>query len=272
MSLHIEIRGQGEPLLLIHGWGMHSGAWESIVPALASQFQVHVVDLPGHGRSREVVPDAVGAESDEPGSQWLDWMVGQLARQFPQPISVCGWSMGGQIALRWAAQYPAQIGRMVLIASTPCFVEREDWLFGMPEETLRQFANGLEQNHAATLRRFLALQLRGSEHERELLSQLRASLFAYGEPSLSALRGGLEILREVDLRSQLPEIRQPTLTIAGERDKLASPVASYYLAQSLPEAQVVEIEGAAHAPFLSHPQQVIELIVQFMQPTDSNQA
>jgi len=62
----------------------------------------------------------------------------------------------------------------------------------------------------------------------------------------------------------LPEIRQPTLAIAGERDKLTPPEASHYLAQTLPNARVVEIKGAAHAPFLSHPQIFIQHLKSFL--------
>lgn len=251
-KLHVETHGTGEPLLLIHGWGMHGGVWDSLVPPLAERFQVLVVDLPGHGRS------------SASGDGGLDSIVNTLAVALPESLNVCGWSLGGQVAMRWAALYPAQIKRMVLTCSTPCFAERDDWLFGMEAATLQKFAAELEQNHTATLRRFLALQLRGSEHERELLAQLRASLFAHGEPELAALRSGLEILRDADLRPLLSGILQPTLAIAGERDKLTSPVASYYLAQALPNAQVVEIDGAAHAPFLSHPDIFIEHLTSFL--------
>jgi pimeloyl-[acyl-carrier protein] methyl ester esterase len=78
------------------------------------------------------------------------------------------------------------------------------------------------------------------------------------------LRGGLEILRDVDMRGELRDIMQPTLTIAGERDKLTPPQASHYLAQALPAARAVEIAGAAHAPFLSHPDLFVEHIKRFL--------
>ncbi len=129
---------------------------------------------------------------------------------------------------------------------------------------LEKFAAELEQDHAATLRRFIALQLRGSENERELLALLRGRLFSRGEPDMGALRGGLEILRDADLRAGLPEIARPTLLIAGERDKLTPPAASHYMAQVMPSARVVEVQGAAHAPFLSHPEIFIEQVKSFL--------
>jgi pimeloyl-[acyl-carrier protein] methyl ester esterase len=134
----------------------------------------------------------------------------------------------------------------------------------MAGEVLAKFSAELEQNHAATLRRFIALQLRGSENERELLAQLRGSLFSRGEPDMGSLRAGLAILRDADLRDELKQIRQSTLIIAGERDKLTPPEASYYLAQAMPSARVIEVAGAAHAPFLSHPEIFVEQVKSFL--------
>jgi pimeloyl-[acyl-carrier protein] methyl ester esterase len=231
---------------------MHGGVWANVAQKLAADFRVHCVDLPGYGYS-----------SADKGFD-LDSVVDELSATFTDPLAVCGWSMGGQIALRWAAREADKVQRLVLVASTPCFAERDDWQFGMAGEVLEKFAAELEQNHAATLRRFIALQLRGSENERELLAQLRGRLFSRGEPDMDALRAGLSILRDVDLRDELKDINQPTLVIAGERDKLTPPEASYYLAQAMPAARVVEVAGAAHTPFLSHPEIFVEQMKSFL--------
>jgi pimeloyl-[acyl-carrier protein] methyl ester esterase len=194
----------------------------------------------------------------------LDVIVDELSAQFDEPLAVCGWSLGGQIALRWALRHPQQISRLALVASTPCFVRRTGWECGMSEETLAEFAAALQQDYALTLRRFLALQVRGSERERELLVALRSALASRGEPDLDALQAGLDILRDCDLRNELPGIRQPALVIGGERDTLTPPQASHYLAAQLPDARLVEIGGAAHAPFLSHPDEFMKHLTGFL--------
>ncbi len=268
MSLHVETIGHGAPLVMLHGWGMHGGIWHETAAALAGSFTVHVVDLPGHGLSR-VSETANGAAADSPFPFAppffsLDAVVSELAEQFGEPVQVLGWSLGGIIAQHWALRAPQQVQRLVLVASTPCFAEQADWLCGMPRATLEQFAAELEKNHAATLRRFLALQVRGSEDERELLALLRERLFSRGEPDPHALRGGLEVLRNADLRGELAQIAQPLLAIAGERDKLTPPQASHHIAQAVQNGRVVEIAGAAHAPFLSHANEFVAAVSDFL--------
>ena len=265
MSLHVDSYGSGAPLLLIHGWGMHGGMWGGVAEQLAKHFRVLAVDLPGHGFS-------VGRDSSRHSGDvgmnpdlLMDSLVDQLSAQFDEPLAVCGWSLGGQIALRWAMHHPQQISRMVLVASTPCFVRRPGWECGMAAETLAEFAAALQQDYALTLRRFLALQVRGSERERELLAALRNALLSRGEPDLAALQSGLEILRDCDLRSVLSDIRQPALVVAGERDTLTPPQASHYLAAQMPNARLAAIKGAAHAPFLSHPDEFMMQLKKFME-------
>ncbi len=252
MNLHVETQGSGEPLLLIHGWGMHGGMWSRVVAQLAATHRVYSVDLPGHGLSTTSAP------------YHLDALVEQLSARFDEPLTVCGWSLGGQLALRWAQLYPAQVEKLVLVATTPCFVQREEWSSAMAADTLQEFAASLLQNHALTLRRFLALQVRGSEQERELLADLRTQLFSRGEPDTAALTGGLEILRDTDLREILPQVRQPALLLAGERDTLTPLAAMQYMKQALPNARLQAIKGAAHAPFLSHHDEFVQAVMDFM--------
>lgn len=269
MSLHADsyqYAGAGDsaaPLLLIHGWGMHGGMWGGVAEKLAAHCRVLAVDLPGHGFSSRI--EDRGLRSEEQASAFtLDSIVDELSAQFDEPLTVCGWSLGGQVAMRWAARHPQQVSRLVLVASTPCFVRQADWPSAMAAETLAEFAAALQQNYALTLRRFLALQVRGSEQERELLATLRNALFSRGEPDLAALQGGLEILRDCDLRNALPDIKQSALVMAGERDTLTPPQASQYMAAQMPEAQLATISGAAHAPFLSHPDEFVKHVVNFL--------
>ena len=247
MNLQVEYQGSGPLLLLIHGWGMHGGLWGSVVPQLSAHFKVGIIDLPGHGHSMM---------QDFP----LDSLVVQLSAQFDGPLALCGWSLGGQIALHWARRFPKQISQLVLVASTPCFVRRPGWDYAMQPEILAEFAAALQQNAALTLRRFLALV----DNERAMQGQLRSLLASRKQADIRALQAGLELLRDLDLRQELPYIAQPALIIAGFRDTLTPLAAARYLAQQLPDARLAIIEGAAHAPFVSHPEIFLTHLLSFL--------
>jgi len=264
MSLHVDhypyqgAGSSGTPLLLIHGWGMHGGMWKNVTERLSAHRDVYVVDLPGHGYSKALRP------SQASGMGLLDALVDPVAAQFDGPLILCGWSLGGQVSLRWALRHPQQVERLILVASTPCFVRQQDWRYALSMEIVEDFAENLRQNYAQTLKRFLSLQMRGSELERETLALLRDALFSRGEPDITALQNGLDIQRECDLRSSLAQVTQSVLVLPGEHDTLIPPQAGRYLAEHIPRARLVEIKGAAHAPFLSHPEIFVDAVMGFM--------
>jgi pimeloyl-[acyl-carrier protein] methyl ester esterase len=242
-ALYVESVGGGPPLVLLHGWAMHGGLFAPIVADLARTHRVHVVDLPGHGHSPAIDPYT------------LDAIVAALDARFadaPAPLTVLGWSFGGTVALRWAASRPARIARLVLACTTPRFVASDDWPAAMAAATLAQFGDELAASHRLTLQRFLTLQVQGSDEGRATLAALRHELFARGEPARDVLAAGLRILAATDLRDEAPRIAAPALVITGERDALTPPAAGAWLAGALPNASLVGIQGAAHAPFLSH--------------------
>lgn len=241
--VHIEAVGAGPPLLLLHGWGMHGGLFAPILPALAQGHRVHVADLPGHGHSAPLSPltaDGIVAALDA------------ALAQDDAPLTIVGWSLGGALALHWALRRPQRVGKLVLVCTTPAFVARADWPHAMARDTLRMFGDELRVAYRQTLQRFLTLQVQGSEAGRATLARLRHELFARGEPAPGVLAESLALLEGIDLRSVIPQIRTRTLVLTGARDALAPPEAGAWLARTLPDARLVEIAGAAHAPFLSH--------------------
>jgi pimeloyl-[acyl-carrier protein] methyl ester esterase len=243
MSAHVESVGAGAPLVLLHGWGLHGGLFAPLLPGLARRFRVHVVDLPGHGHSRAIA-DAT-----------LDTLVDAVADAVAderRPLAVLGWSLGGLCAMRWARREPARVARLVLVATSPRFVSGDDWPHAMSATTLARFGDEFAASWKLTMQRFLALQVHGSESGRATLAALRHQLFARGEPSRAALADALRVLATSDLRGEVGAIDAPTLVVSGERDMLAPAAAGARLREAMPRASYVRIDGAAHAPFLSH--------------------
>jgi pimeloyl-[acyl-carrier protein] methyl ester esterase len=257
VKLHAETAGSGPALVLVHGWGLHSGIWTALMPELVRRFRVTRVDLPGHGLSR----------SEDCGFS-LEAAAEDVAAVAPRGAAWLGWSLGGQVVLA-AAAAGWRIPRLVLVATTPRFVAGPDWPCGMAAEALADFAAALAQDYHKTVRDFLTLQLRGDRQAATLLAELRRILAEREDPSPGALRAGLSILADTDLRALLPAIDQPALVVAGERDRLTPAEAGRQLAAALPAARFRSFPDAAHAPFLTHPEAFVAAVAGFLADSEA---
>jgi pimeloyl-[acyl-carrier protein] methyl ester esterase len=239
-------------LALLHGWGMNARVFDALAGLLADAFEVRALNLPGHGGRVALADNSLQAWADD------------LSQQLPDNAILLGWSLGGQVAMRAALDHPRKIARLVLLSSTPRFVAAEDWTRGMAADELQDFGTALLADPQATLLRFLSLQTRGVPDQKTLLLQLRQSLQALPQATPEALLGGLSILRDTDLREQLPQLAQPTLVLHGALDTLTPAAAGAWLAEALPAARHVELARAAHAPHLSHSTEVAAAIGRFV--------
>ncbi len=253
MQLHTDILGKGRDLVLIHGWGMNSAVWSSLVAPLAQHCRLTLVDMPGHGESEY---DRSQSDLD----QWVD-VVMQVV---PERAIWIGWSLGSMLAQRAAACFPARVQGLVSIAGTPRFVQGDDWPNAMQRETLRGFAADLAEDHGRTLERFLTLQAHGDNEVRRLLRPLREGIGSRSEPDQWALDAGLNLLMNVDLRADLSRLRCPTMWLLGRRDALVPVAVAEDLRRLLPEAQIDVFPGAAHLPMLSDRTHFLELLQDFI--------
>jgi len=251
MSLHIERIGQGEPLVMIHGWGMHSGMWMHTRDLLSQHFELHLVDLPGMGFSENL--DVYSLHN----------VAELIADKMPSNAYVLGWSLGGLIAIKVALITP--IKKLILVASTPCFVARDDWQQGMPSDVFESFFAGAMQDYQGTMNKLLALIAMGSGNARATSKILREALSLRPAPHQQALLGALDILRTGDLRADLLSMQTPTLLIHGAHDKLASLSSAEWMAQTLPKGQLLTLPSAAHEPFISHPELFSQKVKEFLQ-------
>ena len=243
MNVHVETSGSGPDVVLLHGWGMNRGVWSEIAALLAARFRVHALDLPGCGAST-----ALPLET-------LDALAHHIAQAAPERCAVCGWSLGGAIALAWAQHAPQQVTRLALIATSPCFVQRPDWPHAVEAQVVHDFSRELARDREATLKRFIVLQARGDVRAGQAARRLRQVVRAQPLPDARTLQQGLAMLLATDMRRQLPAIRQPALVVHGDRDALVPLAAGEHLARALPHARLTVLHGAAHAPFASDPRE-----------------
>jgi pimeloyl-[acyl-carrier protein] methyl ester esterase len=254
---HTGIRETPADLVLLHGWGLHSLVWDAVMPALLEHFQVTVIDLPGFGRS------------PVPGGDYnLDYLVDHVLAVAPENAIWIGWSLGGMVAMRIAAQFPQRVKALVTVASTPQFVADERWSVALKPDVLQGFRDLLEEDWEGTLIRFLALQCKDSDSMRDDVRALKELVFFHGLPSQKALRSGLEILRDVRLLDAVKKIQCPTLHVFGEKDNLVPVGVSAALQPFQPDARTSIIKGASHVPQVSAPDLLAAACLDFLRESE----
>jgi pimeloyl-[acyl-carrier protein] methyl ester esterase len=237
-------------LVLLHGWGFDATVWDDLVPRLSMRWKVRALDLPGHGHARSSSAEALG----------FDDAVDALASQVAPGSTIVGWSLGGLFAQRLALRHRAKVERLVLVGSSPCFVQREDWPDALELRVLRWFGRDLEADPGGTLERFVRLNAMNAPGARDAIRRFIRKLRASALPAPETLRTGLAWLEGTDLRGSARELRLPMLLVHGARDAIAPVGAARWLASRAPRAHLAEWPDAAHMPFFSHPDRFVDAL------------
>lgn len=238
------------PLFLWHGWGMPAAAWAGFSSQLGVASQAPA--LPGY------------ALTAAPDPYTLDALVDTLLADLPASVTLCGWSLGALLALHAAQRHPDKVERLILLGATPSFVQRADWPHGMTPQALAEFTEAVDRDAATALKRFIALFNQNDVNSRRIGRDLTAALAMAPRPSTATLVAGLALLRDTDLREQVPTIRQPTLLLHGAHDPLMPLAAAEWLAATLPQARLEILPDAGHAPFLSDAARCAALVTEFL--------
>ncbi len=249
-SLYWQHQGSGKDLVLIHGWGMNGAIWEQTVARLSEHFTVHIVDLPGYGNS-------AGCHAAD-----ITAIIDMLLESAPKKAVWVGWSLGGLIATLVALNFPERVSKLVTVAASPKFAAESDWR-GINPAVLSGFTEQLVDNFQKTIERFMALQAMGSPTARQDVKQLKKAVLSRPLPDQTALLLGLNMLKSIDLRHQLSEIRVPFLRMYGRLDGLVPVKMVDELNNMFPNSDYVIFSDSSHAPFMTEPDTFCQQLIQF---------
>jgi len=254
-EIYSEIKGIGHNVVLLHGWGMHGGLWGIFNELLSASCQTHAIDLPGFGFSKNI-------ENKFTLDSFTD-VVEKYIKNLTSPVCVIGWSLGGLIAQNILKRKNVSVDKVVFVATTPCFTKKQDWASAMEQTVFNSFSEELKNDYKKTLKRFLSLQIRGSDLARESLRELNNKLMERGEPNIKALEKGLAILSETDLRHDNID-ETPAMIILGEKDTLVPVTVKNEFKKMFPNIKQLILEKTGHAPFISNPELCAENIKNFI--------
>jgi pimeloyl-ACP methyl ester carboxylesterase len=258
IRLHVTEAGRGPALLMLHGLGATRVNWEHTIAAFSSRFRVIAPDLPGHGRSEK--PDA---------PYTIDFFAGvmrSLGRELGiDEAVVIGNSLGGQIAVQIALDYPTWTRALVLAAPAGGFgqtVSALSW-------TIRAVAGPRVLSVALpyALERCVFDRTRAEHLERRRILAERIAHEDY--PSFAravnrSLMGAIAAGRQ-----PLHLIRQPVLLVWGRDDRLLAISGSRRLTRAVPHARLAVLERCGHHPMLEQPEQFNRLVADFLRSVET---
>jgi pimeloyl-ACP methyl ester carboxylesterase len=247
LRINYKIAGEGEPLLILHGWDGSSNSWVDVQKILASQgLKVIVLDLPGFGKSK---------------SPFYPWGVAdysELVLKFInkiglEKVNLMGHSFGGRIAIKFAVSHPEKLKKLILCASA-----------------------GVK--HPLTLSQLIILKIsivgnfffskRPLKRLKDIAQNFFYTFLRHKDyiKAKGVMKETLKKVLEEDLKPELFQIKANTLLIWGEKDKAVPLEDAHLMKKSIPQSFLEIIPGASHTPNLEVPEKVADIVINFLKP------
>jgi pimeloyl-ACP methyl ester carboxylesterase len=252
--LYYETRGQGRPLVLVHGWSASQVLWNHQVEQLQRVCRTVAYDLRGHGRSNGCGgPFTMAAYSRD--------LAALLEALDLEDVVLVGWSMGVVVALDFfRTQERGRVSKLVLLSGSPRLTRAADWPHGFDMATMEGLGQAMAADRAATTRGFLGSLLRRG-HEPALLDLVtRVAL----EVPFGAAVESFESEFAADLRDVLADLQVPTLVLHGDEDHPLCVGASEFMLAQLRRGEGLRLPRCGHYGPLEAPAALNAALARFV--------
>lgn len=230
LKVFYDFVGEGDTVVLMHGWGGHVGSFKPVFDYLSKRFKVYVFDFPGFGKS-DLPPKAWGTEE-----------YGKFVMKFFKEVNIekaniVAHSFGGRVAIWLAANFPEMMKKLVLIDSAGI----------KPKRTLKYH---IKVTIAKSGKRIFSHPIFGKYGARLLNNLYRLVGSKDYQQQTGVMRSTLVKIVNEDLRELLPKITAPTLLIWGENDKDVPLAYAKIMEKEIKDAGLVILKDAGHFSYL----------------------
>jgi len=234
-------------LLLINGWSVNERVWQDFIADLPESYICQVIDL----------------DQNKTLSEWLEL----IDQTVSENTVLMGWSLGGTLAIQYAASTNKSFLALVALQTNPCFLAKGGDTVGLDSkelEALNTLVSDEPSKRKALVRQFTHLLVKGSLAHKEDRRSLKLNYSETALPDVVVLRSGLKFLTDLDVRQALRLITQPCLHIYGRHDALVPVEVSMLVQKSNPHHQVQVIDEMAHLPCCAYRTDVISNLEKFL--------
>ncbi|HVT87808.1 MAG TPA: alpha/beta hydrolase [Tepidisphaeraceae bacterium] len=251
-TFYYETRGQGMPVVLLHGFPLDSRVWESQLEALSDRYLVIAPDLRGFGKSRAGESFTIDSLADD-----VHWLLKDLGTL---PCALGGLSMGGYVALAYAKKYPEYLRGLLLIdtraeADPPAGRENRNRMI----QTVRQHGP-----KAVADEMFPKMLCDETKQQQPQVAQMLRDIME--SQTAEAIEHALEALRDrPDRVPDLPAIACPAQVMVGEHDVITTPAMAKTMDENIPNSHLVTVLRAGHMSPMEQPDQVTTAIRRFLE-------
>ena len=262
-QLYYKDWGQGDPVVLLHGWPLSADTWDDAACALVE------------AGKRCIMPDRRGfGRSDQPWDGYdYDTFADDLAAiledaGIQEKVGLVGFSMGGGEVARFLTKQGAdRVSKAVLVSSVvPFLAQADDNADGVPQSTFDTMAEGMKKDREHFFNGFFkdfygVGAIHSPVSDQVLMNSWRQSMMAGLRPTLAAAGA----FATTDFRPDLASFTVPTLVIHGTADKTVPINATgRVVAERVPGALLIEYAGSAHGLFATDKEQLISDLVGFL--------
>jgi pimeloyl-ACP methyl ester carboxylesterase len=249
IDISYEVRGEGEPVLLIAGFGCDRTIWSQLVPRLTDQYQVIVFDNRGMGRTR-------AADGPTSIAQMAGDTATLLAALGRGRVHVAGHSMGGMIAQELALRHPEAVASLMLLSTCARLDERGRAIIQSWGELPRLV------DLRTTTRFILPWIYTSAFYERPgAVDQVLQAITTHSyPPTPQAIHAQSQAICDWDNSSRLGAIHHPTLVLVGSADILLPIPCSEELAKGIPNAELQVLANTGHGLLIESPEPVADTL------------
>lgn len=256
-NVHERGNAAGQPMLFAHGFGCDQNMWRYVTPAFENDYRVVLFDYVGSGKSDL-------SAYDEQRYATLDGYAGDVldvceALDLRDVIFV-GHSVSSMVGVLAAKRAPERFEKLVMVGPSPRYINDDGYVGGFERADIEGLLDLMDRNYIGWASFLAPVVMKNDDHP-ELAQELQES-FCSTDPKIA--RRFAEATFFSDNRSDLADVPVPSLILQCAEDAIAPVEVGVYLSRNLPASRLRMMKATGHCPQMSHPQETIEAIREYL--------